>query len=472
VPWVDDAGAALVTDLYEITMAAGYLESGLGEQPATFELSVRSLPEQRNFLIAAGLDEVLRYFEHLHFDDAALAYLRSLDRFTPRFLDVLGGLRFTGDVRAVPEGTVVFGEEPLLAVTAPMIQAQLVETFVLAALGFQTMIASKAARVALAARGRTVADFGARRAHGADAGLKAARAAFVGGVDSTSLVLAGREFGIPVTGTMAHSYVLAHDSELEAFLSFGRAFPDHTVLLVDTFDTLRGAEIAAEAASVLAGEGITVGGVRLDSGDLASLAAGVRRILDRAGFPDIRILASGGLDEHSIAGLVAAGAPIDGFGVGTRMTTSSDVPSLDVVYKLVEDRSGPRMKTSTGKPTLPGRKQVYRRRAGGSISGDVIALAGETEIEGSPLLVEVMRGGRRIGETETLTAIRDRALSGLDALPPPLRSLDRRADPPYPVGRSRRLSDLMVSLRTDARFPGATEAETGPRIEPPTRLGG
>jgi nicotinate phosphoribosyltransferase len=450
---VDDAGASLLTDLYELTMAAAYLDAGLGDEIAGFELSVRGLPEERNFLVAAGLEEVLHYLDHLRFDDAALTYLGTLDRFAPPFLEWLGDFSFTGDVWAMPEGTIAFGSEPLLRVSAPMIQAQIVETFALAAVGFQTMIASKAARVTLAAAGRSVADFGARRAHGADAGLKAARAAYIGGVDATSLVLAGREFGLPVTGTMAHSFVLAHPSEYEAFVSFGHSFPEHTVLLIDTFDTIAGAHIAAEAAAALAADGIRVEGVRLDSGDLGALAADVREILDDAGFPAIRILASGGLDEHSIASLVAEGAPIDGFGVGTRMTTSSDVPSLDVVYKLVEDESGPQMKTSTGKLTLPGRKQVYRTTSAGEITGDVIALEEEASGDGRPLLVPVMRAGRRAAAAETVADIRDRTLAGLETLPRRLLALES-ADPPYPVRRSARLDALVVSLGGPSQGPG------------------
>ena len=441
--WVDDAGSALVTDLYELTMAAAYLEAGIQDSPATFELSVRSLPEQRSFLVAAGIEDVLRYLENLSFDGPSLQYLDSLDRFPDGFLDWLGELRFTGDVRTMPEGSVAFPQEPLLQVTAPLAQAQLIETFVLTAIGFQTMIASKAARVTLAAEGRPVADFGARRAHGPDAGLKAARAAYIGGVGATSLVLAGREFGIPVTGTMAHSYVLAHPSELDSFISFARAFPRDAVLLIDTFDTLRGARIAAEAARRLALEGIEVKGVRLDSGDPAALSAGVRAILDEAGFPRIRILASGGLDEHSIAELVADGAPIDAFGVGTRMTTSEDAPSLDVVYKLVEDQAGPRMKTSTGKLTLPGRKQVYR-----CDDHDLIALADEEWTEGDALLIDTVKAGKRVAEVETLETMRTRAVESLERLPDPIRSIDVAEMPPYPVHRSARIDALIEELRS------------------------
>lgn len=430
---------ALFTDLYELTMAAGYLADG-NHGAATFELWVRDLGERRNFLVAAGLETALQYLEAFRFDDGALDYLRSLHRFSPEFLHFLAGLRFTGEVWGMPEGTIAFAREPLLRVTAPIIEAQLPETFLLNAVGFQTLIASQAARVTLAAAGRSWLDFGARRAHGGDAALGAARSAWLAGAAGTSLVLSGREYDLPVTGTMAHSYVLSHPSEQAAFLSFARTFPDDAVFLIDTFDTLRGARLTADAARELAAEGIRVAGVRLDSGDLAGLARGVRAILDEAGFPDIRILASGGLDEHSIAGLVAAGAPIDGFGVGTRLTTGGNDPSLDAVYKLVENQRGPQMKTSTGKATLPGVKQVYRVEEGGTLRADTIALAGETGVAGRPLLHRMMAEGRRLGPPEPLAAARERCRAGLASLPASLRS--RQLAVPPPVSLSERLAGL------------------------------
>jgi nicotinate phosphoribosyltransferase len=431
MPWVGDDSAAALVDLYEITMAAAYVADGSAARPATFELSVRTLPEERNFLIAAGLDDALGYLERLRFTADALDYLRALGGFSEEFLAVLGSLRFEGEVWAVPEGSAVFGGEPLVRVTAPLLQAQIVETFLLNAVGFQTMIASKAARVTLAAGGRTFADFGARRSHAGDAALKGARACFIGGAAATSLVLAGMEYGIPVTGTMAHSYVLSHPDEYSAFATFARVFPDGAALLIDTFDTVAGARIAAQVAADLAPEGIDIRSVRLDSGDLGSLAREVRSILDDSGLTEVRILASGGLDERKIAALVEADAPIDGFGVGTAMTTSDDAPSLDVVYKLVEDDTGPRMKTSTGKVTLPGIKQVYRSERDGVLTGDVIALADEAGVTGVPLLERVMRDGRRAVPPEGPVAARSRALDTLDALPRDVRSLDQRAD--YPV---------------------------------------
>jgi nicotinate phosphoribosyltransferase len=454
---VDDASVALVTDLYEFTMAAAYFEDGMAGIPAVFEVSVRSLPPQRNFLVAAGVEDALSSLESFRFPPAAIDYLASLERFDGTFLQALAGFRFGGEVRAVREGTVLFAQEPLLQVSGGLLESQIAETLLLTTAGFQTLIASKAARVRIAAGDRSVADFGARRAHGPDAALKAARAAFAGGADATSLVLAGRTYGIPVTGTMAHSYVLGHPSEYDAFVAFGRAFPADTVLLIDTFDTVEGARAAARAARTLAAEDIEVRGVRLDSGDLGDLARRVREILDDAGFPDIRILASGGLDEHSVAAL--RDAPIDGFGVGTQLTTSGDAPALDIVYKLVEQDGAPKMKTSTGKLTLPGRKQVYRRLDGGRLAGDTIALADETGIPGEPLLETAMEGGRPLRSPEPLDTIRGRTLAGIAALPEGLRHLDRRGT--LPVRRSARLDGLVVELGGPPQDRPGSDPRTG-----------
>lgn len=423
------AAGGLLTDLYQLTMAAAYLADG-NHAPATFELWARRLGGRRNFLVAAGLEEALRRLEALRFDEDALARLGSLGRFRPEFLGFLRDLRFTGEVWAMPEGTIAFAGEPLLRVTAPIIEAQLAETFLLNAIGFHTLIASQAARVTLAARGRAWVEFGARRAHGADAARAAARSAYLAGAAATSLVAAGLEFGIPVGGTMAHSYILSHPSEREAFLAFARACPTDPVLLIDTFDTVAGARIAAEAARELAAEGIEVAGVRLDSGDLGDLAGRVRRLLDEAGLPGIRILVSGGLDEDGVAALVASGAPIDGFGVGTRLVTGGEEPSLDAVYKLVQTAAGPRMKTSTGKATLPGVKQVHRVEEAGRIVGDTVALAGEPGVEGWPLLHQVMAEGRRLDPPETLEAARERCRAGLASLSERLRSREGGAAAP------------------------------------------
>jgi nicotinate phosphoribosyltransferase len=435
--WVGDDNAAILTDLYEITMAAAYLADGFDHE-ATFELWVRTLPEQRSFLLVAGLDTALTYLERLRFTQDSIDYLDGQRRFTPEFRERLATLRFTGTVHALPEGTVAFPAEPLIRVTAPLIEAQLVETFLLNAVGFQTMIASKAARVRLACDGRRFVDFGGRRAHGADAALKGARAAFIGGAYSTSIVLAGKEYGIPIVGTMAHSFILAHPDEAAAFRSFARTFrSDDIVLLIDTYDTVAGARIAADAITELADEGIAVGGVRLDSGDLDDLATTVRAILDDAGHTGVTIFASGGLDERRIGDLVRSGAPIDGFGVGTSLATSEDAPSLDIVYKLVADRGEPRMKTSTGKVTLPGIKQVFR-----SDAGDVLGLADE-EIPGHTALLEpVMIDGERTVASPSLPEIRERSIAAVDALPEALTALDQADRAVWPVTVSAALQGL------------------------------
>jgi len=437
--WITGRSAPLLTDLYELTMADAYLRDGLNAD-ATFELWVRDLAPQRNFLVACGLEDALDFLEEFRFDADAIAYLAALGKFSEEFLGFLGGLRFSGEVWAMPEGTIAHGKEPLLRVTAPLIQAQILETFLLNAIGVQTLIASKAARVAIAAGDRDFVDFGARRSHGADAALKGARAAYIAGAAATSLVAAGYHYGIPVTGTMAHSYVLAHGDERQAFESFARAFPDDAVLLIDTFDTVEGARVVAELAPVLRADGIEISAVRLDSGDLASLATEVRAVLDDAGLTGIRILASGGLDEHRISELCVAGAPIDGFGVGTSMMTSSDAPSLDIIYKLVDDHDGPVMKTSIGKASLPGTKQVFR-----GPGGDTIALAAERH-PGRPLLEKVMADGRRLRPAPSLAATREATREAIAGLPEPLRRLDGPADPPWPVTVSEDLLALIDRL--------------------------
>ncbi len=447
--WVDDDNAALVTDLYELTMAASYHARGLDE-PATFDLFVRRLPDRRSFLVAAGLEQALRYLERLRFDGDAVGYLRSLGMFPDPFLERLRELRFTGDVWAVPEGELVFGQEPILRVTAPLVEAQLVETFLLNCVGFQTMVASKAARVSLACGdGRSWVDFSARRDHGADAALKASRAAVIGGASGTSLVLGGRAWGVPVAGTMAHSYVMRFDDELAAFRAFARDF-DGTTLLIDTYDTEEGARRVVQVAGELAAEGRRVGAVRLDSGDLEFLSRSVRAILDEGGFPDVRIFASGDLDEWRIAELVAAGAPVDAFGVGTQLGTSADAPYLGVVYKLAEAADGPRIKLSAEKATLPGRKQVHRRRAGGELAGDVIALEGEAGVPGTPLLTPVVRAGRRTGPARDLGEIRERCREAVAELPVGLRRLDA-APGAYPVELSPGLKAVQDELRAAHR---------------------
>ncbi|MGH9182288.1 MAG: nicotinate phosphoribosyltransferase [Acidimicrobiales bacterium] len=429
-----DLGGGLFTDFYELTMAASYHAEGL-DQPATFDLFVRSLPPSRRFLVACGLEAALAHLERLRFDDGALAYLASLERFDDDFLDRLRELRFTGDVWAVPEGVAVFDREPLLRVTGPLVEAQLVETALINLVAHQTGIASKAARVALACGDHGFVDFSARRDHGPDAAQLGARAAFVGGASGTSLVTAGQAFGLPVSGTMAHSFVMRFGSEAEAFRAFVRSFPDNATLLIDTFDTEDGARAVVEVAGELAEEGISVQAVRLDSGELATLSRSVRAILDQGGLGEVRILASGDLDEHRIAALVGGGAPIDAFGVGTQMGTSADAPALGAVYKLVEDADGPKAKRSEGKATLPGRKQVWRVRDGdGRLDHDVLALEDEEVAGGTPVLVPVMAGGSRLGPAPPLTELRDRGRETLASLPGELRRLDPRVgDDDYPV---------------------------------------
>jgi nicotinate phosphoribosyltransferase len=433
----------LFTDLYELTMMEAYLAEGMTET-AVFTLFVRRLPEHRNFLLACGLESVLAHLEQLRFTDDDLTYLRSIDLFSTDFLTSLRALRFTGDVWAVPEGTPVFANEPIVEITAPIPQAQLIETFVMNQIHLQTVLASKAARVVAAARGRKVIDFGARRTHGIDAALKAARAFHIAGVDGTSNVLAGKLYGIPVAGTMAHSYVQAHGDEREAFRAFARTFPG-TVLLVDTYDTLEGVRRVIELVKS-APEDVQVSAVRLDSGDLNALARETRRLLDAAGLQHIGIFASSGLDEHEIAALLEADAPIDGFGVGTGMGVSDDAPSLDIAYKLSEYGGEGRTKLSRHKPILPGRKQVFRREEGGEATGDVIGLAQE-HLEARPLLQLVMRGGQRTSDVAAdLQSLRRRAAEELAGLPAHVTSI-QPADPPYPVTVSAALEQHHTRVR-------------------------
>ncbi len=429
-PFHCPAGAALTVDLYELTMMQVYFATGLGAE-ATFDLFVRSLPGQRNFLLAAGVGTLLELLEDLRFSDQDISFLASTGRFTDEFLHSLASLRFTGDVDAMPEGTVAFALEPLVRITAPVAQAQYVETMAMNQVHLQTLLASKAARVVLAADGRGVVDFGLRRVHGAEAGLRGARAFWIAGVQATSNVLAGQVHGIPITGTMAHSFVQSHDDELEAFRAFTRVYPE-TVLLVDTYDTLDGVDLVIRLAREL-GDGFAVRGIRLDSGDLAALARAARARLDRAGLQQVQIFASGGLDEYRIRQLLKDGAPIDAFGVGTNMVTSADQPSLDAAYKLAELGGRGRLKLSSNKDTWPGVKQVWRRYdASGRPMGDVVGEAGETA-DGEPLLVPMMRGGRRLeAGREPLSVCRERAARQLERLPERLRALDP-ADPPYPV---------------------------------------
>ena len=424
--------AALFTDLYELTMGAAYFREGLAGS-ATFSLFVRRLPPERGFLVAAGLEEALEYLRTFRMSADALDYLDSLDRFEPRFLDYLETLRFTGDVRAVREGTVVFPDEPLLEVTAPLIEAQLVETALIAFCHLQTVQASKAARCVLAARGCMLAEFGLRRSHGMDAGMKAARAAMLAGFNSSSNVLAGLTYGVPLSGTMAHSFITAFSRERDAFLAYARAFPDHAVLLLDTYDTVAAAHEAVEVARTLAVEGHRLRGVRLDSGDLFGLSREVRAILDAGDCAYVPIIVSGGLDEHDIDALLDAGAPIEGFGIGTRLNVSADAPSLDMVYKLVALDGRDVLKLSPGKETWVGAKQVYRRiGARGRFKGDVLALDGESLPRRTlPLLEPAMHRGELLRDHPLLADLRAYCAHQLEMLPDGVRRL-READV-YPV---------------------------------------
>ncbi len=414
--------SGLLVDLYQLTMGESYLAEGMSEREATFSLFYRSLPEGWGYLLAAGLEDALRYLEELHFGDDDLAYLEGTGLFSVAFLERLRSFRFSGSVRAMPEGTAVFPGEPLLEVTAPILEAQVAETMVLNELHLQTLVASKAARSVEAAGGRTLVDFSLRRTHGGEAGLKVARASYLAGFDATSNVLAGRRYGIPLAGTMAHSYVQSFEDELAAFRAFARAYPDAAILLVDTYDTLEGVRLAVTVAHELGEEGHRLRGVRLDSGDLVELSRQARDLLDRAGLSDATVFASGGLDEAEIARLLDAGAAIDGFGVGTKMGVSADAPFLDLVYKLVEVDGRAVLKLSAGKATLPGRKQVWRIRKDGLSVHDVLGLA-DSGGDGEPLLKEVMREGRATW-SEPLDEIRERARRERESLPDGVRALD------------------------------------------------
>ncbi|HEX9993033.1 MAG TPA: nicotinate phosphoribosyltransferase [Acidimicrobiales bacterium] len=432
-----DVLPALLVDLYELTMADAYRRDGMADRPATFSLFVRSLPPGRGYLVAAGLDDCLAWLEGLSFGDEELAAVDRLGVFDAGFLDWLGGVRFTGSVRAVPEGTVVFPSEPVLEVDAPLAEGQLAETFLLNQVTLQTVIATKAARCRDAAGGRAVVDFSLRRTHGVDAGMKVAKVAGLVGLDGTSNVAGADRYGVPASGTMAHSFVQAWGDETEAFRAYARAFPDSAVLLVDTYDTARGVERAIEVALERRRDGGGIRGIRLDSGDLAALAADARQRLDAAGLEDVRIFASGGLDERSLARLVADGAPIDGFGVGSTLGVSADAPTVDTVYKLVAVDGRPVLKTSPGKASWPCPKQVWRAPGW---TGDTVAGQDEPPpVDGAvPLLVDVMRDGARtaagrVGLAEANAHFED----GFSQLPAGVRRLD--GPEPYPVAISERL---------------------------------
>ena len=427
--------SALLTDLYELTMAAGYFQANKTAQIATFELTIRRLPQNRNYIVAAGLHQVVDYLLNLQFTDEDIAYLRGLPQFhlaPAEFFDYLRSFRFTGDLFAVPEGTLLFAGEPMLSLRAPIIEAQIPETYLLSAISFPSLIASKAARCADAAQGRSVVEFGTRRAHTPEAGVLGARAAYLGGCSGTSNTLAGMRFGIPVSGTSAHSWVMSFACEMRAFTCLQKTLGESTVHLVDTYDTLQGARHAAQL-------GGPMWGVRIDSGDLASLSHQVRAILDDAGHRGAKIMATGDLDEFKIRDLLSAGAPIDAFGVGTQLATSFDAPSLSAIYKLVElDIGGIKRftaKFSDDKGSVPGGKQVFRDEA-----RDVIARSGECG-RGEALLRPVILGGRLIEPLPTLVESRARAAESIAKLPPALRALETAE--PWPVIYSRELRELI-----------------------------
>jgi nicotinate phosphoribosyltransferase len=446
---------ALFTDLYEVTMAQAYMAERMSGT-AVFETVFRKLPQHRSYVMAAGLSDVLDFLEAFEFQPEDIDYLRGLRLFTEEFLRSLSAVRFTGDVWAVPEGTVVFPNEPIVQVIAPILEAQLAETFVVNQIHLQSVIASKAARVVEAARGRMVVDFGARRAHGTDAALKVARASYLAGIAGTSNLLAAREYGIPAFGTMAHSFVQAFDNELDAFEAFARLYPG-TTLLVDTYDTLRGVDHVIELAKNR--ERFDVAAIRLDSGDLGALSKAARVKLDAAGLNQVNIFASSGLDEYRIAALMDDGCPIDAFAVGTRLVVAQDAPALDMAYKLVEYDGAGRTKFSSDKVIYPGRKQVVRRLDDGVFAGDTIGQPDE-ELGGEPLLVPVMKNGRRLAQHHPdLQASRNWARQQIDRLPPQLRSLEPTGWS-YPVDVSPRITQELERLRRAKQCTAAAAAAT------------
>ena len=438
--------AALFTDLYELTMAQGYFSQGMSSQ-ATFSLFVRPSRVKRSYLVSAGLEDVLRYLEDFSFSGSAIDYLRSTSTFTDDFLDYLGSLRFTGRVRAIPEGRIYFHNEPALEITAPIIEAQIIETLVINQVNLQSLIATKAARCLWAGRGKALVDFSLRRAHGVDAGMKAARSSYMVGFSSTSNVLAGKAYGLPIAGTMAHSFVTSFEREIDAFRAYAESFPDDTVLLLDTYNTVAAAAKAADVGREMEARGHRLRAVRLDSGDLLGLSRDVRRVLDEAGLGYVRVLVSGGLDEFQVEELVQAGAPIDAFGVGTRMAVSGDAPWLDMAYKLVKYAGRPVLKLSTGKVSLADEKQVFRLRDDeGRLKGDVIGLSDETPPESGaePLLETFMENGEMLAPPPAIEELRERFRIEFAALDDRFKVVKNPAK--YPVRLSSRLRRLQRDL--------------------------
>jgi nicotinate phosphoribosyltransferase len=456
--FVDEASMSLLTDFYELTMCASYHENHKTE-PANFDLFIRRLPPNRSHFVFAGLEQALLFLKNMKFTEEQIAYLRKLG-LKEDFLDYLRTFKFTGEVWAVPEGTIVFPEEPLIRVTAPIIEAQLIETFILNTVNLQTTLATKASRVIAAAKGKPVIEFGLRRTQGTDAGMKAARCSHLAGCNGTSNVLAGMKYGIPVFGTMAHSYVMFFDKEIDSFRAFAKTFPETSTLLIDTYDDLKGAENAAIVAKELEKQGHKLRAVRLDSGDLLTLSKNVRAILDRHSLHYVEIFTSGDLDEYKVDKLVRKEAKIDSFGVGTRMSTSSDRPYIDVVYKLSgkveKDAFVPAMKLSKGKITLPGKKQIFRQKDNkGKYIKDIIGLESE-EIEGTPLLVKVMENGKLVYDLPSLEETRNAALRNLAELPDKYKKL--RNASLYPVRLSPKLREIKKKLSNQLK-----NSESSPR---------
>lgn len=446
---MDIRSSALLTDFYQLAMLQGYLERGM-EDTAVFECFVRTMPPQRGFFIAAGLAQLLDFLENVCFTPAELEWVANSGRFSRSFIDYLEHFRFAGGVHAMPEGTVFFANEPIVRVTAPLPQAQFIETRLVNLLHYQTLIASKAARCVLAAEGKPVIDFGLRRSHGAEAGLLAARAGYLAGFAGSATVLAGHGFEVPVFGTMGHSFVQAHQTERQAFEHFADAQPDNVIFLLDTYDTQKGARTVVNLAPGLRDKGIAIKGVRLDSGDLGEQARRVRRILDDGGLEDVQITASGNLDEDAIQHIVAAQAPIDLFAVGTRLATSADAPYLDCVYKLQEYSGRPSRKKSEGKETWPGAKQVYRYYdQRGCIDHDVVTTADDTR-EGTPLIRPVMESGKHRETSPSLDHIRERATAELAALPDEIRQLSPEATISVRISSALRDLDRDVDARDEA----------------------
>ena len=435
----------LFTDLYELTMAQVYFRQRMAA-PATFSLFIRQYPPNRAYFVSAGMDDVLDYLSVVGFRDASLEYLRSMGTFSEDFLDYLASLQFTGSVRAIPEGRLFFANEPLLEITAPMVEAQLVETFVINQMNLQVTLATKAARCVWAAQGRPLADFASRRTHGADAALKMARCSYIAGFQSTSNVLAAKRYGIPPAGTMAHSFVSSFTTEIAAFRAYADVFPDATVLLLDTYDTVEGAWKAVQVAKDMEAKGHRLRAVRLDSGDFDSLSRQVRRILDETGLEYVQILASGGLDEYQLEALAREAAPIDSFGVGTKAGVSADAPWSDMAYKLVCYNGQPVTKLSEGKSYLPGPKQIYRvSDPQGRFSRDIIAREDEGLPGGEPLLEAVMSDGRRTRPEPSLEEMRQRFVEDFQRLDGHFKVLQN--SPHYPVAYSSQLEKLAAETR-------------------------